>query len=161
MAHIAEVLEYEMCNAYDEFDNYSTVYSDMGVFWDVMPLGCLVPRVPRMLTDIAVEGRGRASLLQQWCSIYQKDPKLFVESEVFKFDVQGVPTYTPEFFGGQEYDSSRTLEQKMAFAFALNQTMDLWYAHQCTTVIFVTLMPDSFTGNKYDARGWVRARLPP
>jgi len=117
LAHIAEILEYEMFCSTLEFDNYTDVFDDMGVFWD-------------------------------WCSIYQKQPTLFDANEVY------TESYTPEFFGGEAYEKSRTPEQKAAFGYALENTMDLWYAHQCTTVIFVTQLPDAYTGYKYDDRGW-------
>jgi len=56
----------------------------------------------------------------------------------------------------------RTREQYVSFKRALQKTMDLWYAHQMTSVLFVTTMPDSFAsleGTKaevipYVDRGW-------
>ena len=56
-----------------------------------------------------------------WCSIFQKDPTLFDENEVYRED-----GHVPEYFGGKDYDQSRTAEQKLAFKDALDNTMDLW-----------------------------------
>ena len=55
-----------------------------------------------------------------WCSIFQKDPSLFDAAEVY------TDTYSPGIFGGAAYENSRTPEQKAAFKFALDDTMDLW-----------------------------------
>jgi len=45
------------------------------------------------------------------------------------------------FYGGEAYEQSRTPEEKEAFGRALLNTMDLWYAHQGTTVYLLTQLP--------------------
>ena len=58
------------------------------------------------------------------------------------------------FYGGAQYEESRTAEQKAAFRRALEDTMDVWYAHQGIIAIFVTQMPEGYEGRTYEARGW-------
>ena len=55
----------------------------------------------------------------------------------------------------RSYEESRTLKEKEAFGHALHNTMDLWYAHQGTTVYLLTQLPEG-TQRKlgYDDSGW-------
>ena len=107
-------------------------FTEMGVFWD-------------------------------WAALYQKDPEYFQETETPEAKPEG-----PEreafledlkerraFYGGKAYEESRTLKEKEAFGHALHNTMDLWYAHQGTTVYLLTQLPEG-TQRKlgYDDSGW-------
>ena len=110
---------------------YGTLFSEMGIFWD-------------------------------WLGIYQKDPMLFDRAET--------PDAKPEqerakfvedlkarrkFYGGEEYERSRTDAQKVSFSVALHETMDLWYAHQGTTVYMLTRLPEGSTRKVgYSDSGW-------
>ena len=94
--------------------------------------------------------------------MHQKDPTKFDESETpmskpdaeraaFKQELKN----RTKFFGGEEYEKSRTEEEKESFRFALHETMDLWYAHQGTTVYMLTKLPEGTTRkNGYDESGW-------
>ena len=96
-----------------------------------------------------------------WCSIYQKDPKLFDEQETpqsksdderdaFIEDLRA----KRKFYGGERYENSRTPEQKAAFGRALSETMDVWYSHKKIVAVFVTKLPDGYAGRTYETRGW-------
>eukprot|EP00966_Prymnesium_polylepis_P090283 2091059-Prymnesium_polylepis.1 len=96
-----------------------------------------------------------------WCSIYQKDPKLFDEQETpqGKSDDERDAFIEDlcakrKFYGGERYENSRTLEQKAAFGRALSETMDVWYAHKKIVAVFVTKLPDGYAGRTYETRGW-------
>ena len=53
------------------------------------------------------------------------------------------------------YEASRTAEEKEGFGKALHETMDLWYAHQGTTVYMLTQLPEGCTRKVgYDDSGW-------
>tara|TARA_B110000046_G_C12935229_1_gene373283 strand:- start:161 stop:793 length:633 start_codon:yes stop_codon:yes gene_type:complete len=55
----------------------------------------------------------------------------------------------------ERYEASRSKEEKEAFGYALNETMDLWYAHQGTTVYMLTKLPkDSTRTVGYLESGW-------
>ena len=131
LEHIAEILEYEMFYEWDDMQCYTDYYDDMGVFWD-------------------------------WASIFQKDHHLFDASETPEAKAEGAERAAfltelkagTKHYGGQAYEESRSPREKEAFDYALKNTMDLWYAHQCTTVIFVTKLPPWFSGRTYDERGW-------
>ena len=98
----------------------------------------------------------------QWLSVFQKDPKKFDESEtpmakpeaeraVFEEELKN----ETKFFGGEEYEMSRTPAEKESFRRALHETMDLWYAHQGTTIYMLTKLPEgSERKNGYDDSGW-------
>ncbi|CAK0897862.1 unnamed protein product [Prorocentrum cordatum] len=54
-------------------------------------------------------------------------------------------------------DAERTPSEKAAFGYALHQTMDLWYAHQGTTVLLVTQHPRERGSQReqgYEESGW-------
>jgi hypothetical protein len=106
-------------------------FSEMGVFWD-------------------------------WLSIPQKDPTLFDELETpdakhgaernaFLDDLKA----RRRFYGGEAYEKSRTEAETEIFRFALHKTMDLWYAHQGTTVYKLTRLPKGSTRKSgYHQSGW-------
>ncbi len=53
------------------------------------------------------------------------------------------------------YVKSRTDEEGAAFGYALHNTMDLWYAHQGTTVMMLTQLPEGTMRTKgYEESGW-------
>ncbi|CAK0825261.1 unnamed protein product [Prorocentrum cordatum] len=55
------------------------------------------------------------------------------------------------------WDAFRTPDEKAAFGHALRQTMDLWYAHQGTTVFLLTQHPRERGSQRptgYDESGW-------
>jgi hypothetical protein len=53
------------------------------------------------------------------------------------------------------YESSRSEEETKGFRYALHETMDLWYAHQGTTVYMLTELPEGSTRKtKYADSGW-------
>jgi len=90
-----------------------------------------------------------------WPSLYQKDPKLW-------HPCCGGPAFVPpeerteeEAEAARAYEESRTEEEKKAFSVALHETMDLWYAHQGTTVYKLTRLPEgSLRTNGYMESGW-------
>ena len=55
----------------------------------------------------------------------------------------------------EAYEASRTAEEKEGFGKALHETMDLWYAHQGTTVYMLTVLPEGCARKvSYDDSGW-------
>ena len=137
---VAEALEREKAKyaGLDVCDEDSDVgssfggFKEMGVFWD-------------------------------WPSLHQKDTALFdpaqtpeakPEAERAAF-VEALKNKTA-FYGGEAYEKSRTPEEIEAFRKALHHSMDLWYAHQGTTVYKLTKLPDGCTTRKasYDDSGW-------
>ena len=50
------------------------------------------------------------------------------------------------------------LQEKAAFGRGLEETMDVWYAHQMIATIFVTWLPEWYTSKPdariYESRGW-------
>ena len=55
----------------------------------------------------------------------------------------------------KDAEGKRTDEENLAFGYALHQTMDLWYAHQGTTVFLLTTLPkDSERKVGYADSGW-------
>ena len=86
-----------------------------------------------------------------WLSIYQKDPKLWTPA-CMKADKDLTPSEAEE---KRRYESSRSEEQVRGFRYALHETMDLWYAHQGTTVYMLTKLPEgSARIVKYADSGW-------
>jgi len=87
--------------------------------------------------------------MDSWWSIYQKDPALFDEKETplakpegaervaFQEDLKAGRAH----YGGEAYDKSRSAAETEGFRYALHETMDLWYAHQGTTVYMLTKLP--------------------
>jgi len=78
-------------------------------------------------------GFSELGVFWDWASLWQKDPALY---------------------GQDGYDGSRTEEETVSFGIALKQTMDLWYAHQGTTVYMLTKLPDGATRPSYAESGW-------
>lgn len=130
LALVAAALEREQAN-YKKQIGAAKGFEEMGVFWD-------------------------------WLSICQKDPSLFDGSQT----PDAVPkaekpafikalSARRKFFGGEAYEMSRNAEEKALFAHALHETMDLWYAHQGTTVYMLTKLPEGSTRRSgYGDSGW-------
>jgi len=90
-----------------------------------------MPKMSKVFTEMGV--------FWDWASIYQKDPELFDKSAED---------------GGEKYQASRSKEEEEAFNGAL-KTMDLWYAHQGTTVYMLTKKTEGMQRPQgYDERGW-------
>eukprot|EP00966_Prymnesium_polylepis_P170141 3933366-Prymnesium_polylepis.1 len=123
---IVKVLEQEM-QTYTTAGYTFKGFNGMGIFWDVRP----------------------------HLDLYQKDPVLW-------HPCCGGPTFVKpkarskaEKAAAKAYEASRTAEEKEAFGKALHETMDLWYAHQGTTVYMLTQLPEGCTRKVgYDDSGW-------
>jgi hypothetical protein len=90
-----------------------------------------------------------------WASLFQKDPRLWTPAEF----VAEEERTEDQRRAAELYRDSRTQAQGQATKFALDHTMDLWYAHSKTTVVLLTelpnKLPDSFDAKRtYDSRGW-------
>ena len=137
---IAEVLEREkpkyagldVCDDDSDVGDAFGGFKEIGVFWD-------------------------------WPSLYQKDTALFdpaetpeakPEAERAAF-IEALKNKTA-FYGGEAYEKSRTPAEIEAFRKALHHSMDLWYAHQGTTVYKLTKLPEGCTTRKvgYNDSGW-------
>eukprot|EP00966_Prymnesium_polylepis_P266150 6148005-Prymnesium_polylepis.1 len=90
-----------------------------------------------------------------WASLSQKDPALW-------HPCCGGSTFVPpeerrpeERAAAKAYERSHTEVEKEGFNFALSNTMDLWYAHQGTTVFVLTQLPEgSERAVGYVESGW-------
>jgi len=90
-----------------------------------------------------------------WASLFQKDPKLWTEAELTAEEKRTEDQRR----AAERYRDSRTEAQAQAAKFALDHTMDLWYAHAKTTVVLLTelpkKLPESFDKKRtYESRGW-------
>jgi hypothetical protein len=92
-----------------------------------------------------------------WASLFQKDPRMWTTAE----DVPEDERTEDQRRAAERYRDSKTEAQAQATKFALDHTMDLWYAHAKTTVVLLTelpkKLPKSFDANAnrtYDSRGW-------
>ena len=90
-----------------------------------------------------------------WASLFQKDPKLWTEAELTAEEKRTEDQRR----AAERYRDSRTEAQAQATKFALDHTMDLWYAHSKTTVVLLTelpkKLPKSFDAIRtYESRGW-------
>ena len=121
-----------------------------------------------LLSRFRAYGFRDAGVFLDWASIFQKDPKVFdatetpdtfpgAEREAFIAQLHAGTKY----YGGEAYESSRSLEEKAAFGRALKETMDLWYGHAGTTVVLLTELPnvdelpEGFDRTRtYESRGW-------
>ena len=69
-----------------------------------------------------------------------------------KADTELTPSEAEE---KKKYESSRSEEENKGFKYALHETMDLWYAHQGTTVYMLTKLPENSTRKiGYADSGW-------
>lgn len=90
-----------------------------------------MPKMSKVFTEMGV--------FWDWASIHQKDPELFDKSAED---------------GGEKYNTSRSTAEEAAFNGAL-KSMDLWYAHQGTTVYMLTKKTEGMQRPQgYDERGW-------
>ena len=90
-----------------------------------------------------------------WASLFQKDPRLWTPAEL----VAEEKRTEGQRRAADRYRESRTEAHGQATKFALEHTMDLWYAHSKTTVVLLTelpkKLPKSFDAIRtYDSRGW-------
>eukprot|EP00900_Chrysochromulina_parva_P013871 jgi/Chrpa1/22485/Chrysochromulina_OHIO_Genome00025518-RA len=88
-----------------------------------------------------------------WASLFQKDHKLWTPAEF----VAEEKRTEDQRRAAERYRDSRTKAQAQAHKFALEHTMDLWYAHSKTTVVLLTELPASYQNKEirsYDSRGW-------
>ena len=90
-----------------------------------------------------------------WASLFQKDPRMWTPAE----DVPEEKRTEDQRRAAKRYRDSRTQAQAQATKFALDHTMDLWYAHSKTTVGLLTelpkKLPKSFDAIRtYESRGW-------
>ena len=90
-----------------------------------------------------------------WASLFQKDPKLWTPAEL----VPEEERTEDQRRAVELYRDSRSQAHAQATKFALDHTMDLWYAHSKTTVVLLTelpkKLPDSFDAKRtYESRGW-------
>jgi len=87
-----------------------------------------------------------------WVSIHQKDDsmwKAFMYRNDSKLNERQLAQRV-------RYENSRTDEEAASFKWALDQTMDLWYAHEGTAVYMITELPGRFQGRRpsYADSGW-------
>ena len=90
-----------------------------------------------------------------WASLFQKDPRLWTPAELMAEEKRTEDQRR----AAERYRDSRTEAHAQATKFALEHTMDLWYAHSKTTVVLLTelpkKLPKSFDAIRtYDSRGW-------
>ena len=90
-----------------------------------------------------------------WASLFQKDPRLWTPAELVAEDERTEDQRR----AAERYRDSRTEAHAQATKFALDYTMDLWYAHSKTTVVLLTelpkKLPKSFDAIRtYESRGW-------
>mmetsp|Transcript_30602 Transcript_30602/g.98301 ORF Transcript_30602/g.98301 Transcript_30602/m.98301 type:complete len:534 (+) Transcript_30602:116-1717(+) len=139
--------------------------------WDTAPhpdprgkqLATVAAALKREMPKYAELGFSEMGVFWDWASIDQKDPRLFDPSETPEAKPEGPERNAfiddlkagRSFYGGAAYEASRSEEEKAAFRYALHETMDLWYAHQGTTVYMLTELPEG-TQRKagYDDSGW-------
>ena len=101
------------------------------------------------------KGFSEMGVFWDWASIYQMDPTLwrpFITGPEAKEEAEQTEEEREQ---TNAYWDSRTAEEQAAFRFALHNTMDLWYAHQGTTVYMLTKLPEGSTRKiGYSDSGW-------
>ena len=129
----------------------------------------LVDAIKRAQTtpDEVAEGR-KAKLLPSslavffdFCSLFQRDPTLFEASETPEAKEEGAERDAfiaalkakTAFYGGEAYDKSRSEAEGRPFKAALDN-MEVWYAHEGTTVVLLTETPEGSSAVPYPDRGW-------
>ena len=90
-----------------------------------------------------------------WASLFQKDPRMWTPAELIAEEKRTEDQRR----AAERYRDSRTEAHAQATKFALDYTMDLWYAHSKTTVVLLTelpkKLPKSFDAIRtYESRGW-------
>ena len=84
-----------------------------------------------------------------FCSLFQRDPTLFEASETPEAKEEGEERDAfiaalkakTAFYGGEAYDKSRSEAEGRPFKAALDN-MEVWYAHEGTTVVLLTETPE-------------------
>jgi len=96
-----------------------------------------------------------------YCSLFQKDPKLFDGAELPETKPKGkerdafnaaLKAKTAS-YGGNAYENSRSDAEATTFRAALSN-MEVWYAHASTTVILLTETRMGSCALPYLERGW-------
>ena len=86
-----------------------------------------------------------------WAALSQRDPRLWTPA-CMKEDADLTPDEEQQ---KRKYEASRSEEETTGFRYALHETMDLWYAHQGTTVYMLTELPEGTTREVgYADSGW-------
>ena len=86
-----------------------------------------------------------------WAALSQRDPRLWTPA-CMKEDADLTPDEEQQ---KRKYEASRSEEETTGFKYALHETMDLWYAHQGTTVYMLTELPEGTTREVgYADSGW-------
>jgi hypothetical protein len=123
-----------------------------------LPDGCPTPGdwgPTPSLTPIPSEPHLPWCPVTQWASLSQKDPALWHPCCGGSTFVVPEARCEAEKAAAQAYEASRTVEEKEGFNKALHETMDLWYAHQGTTVYMLTNLPEGCTRKVgYEDSGW-------
>ena len=96
-----------------------------------------------------------------FCSLFQRDPTLFEASETPEAKAEGEERDAfiaalkakTAFYGGEAYDKSRSEAEGRPFKAALDN-MEVWYAHEGTTVVLLTETPEGSSALAYLLRGW-------
>ena len=92
-----------------------------------------------------------------FCSLFQRDPTLFEASETPEAKEEGEERDAfiaalkakTAFYGGEAYDKSRSEAEGRPFKAALDN-MEVWYAHEGTTVVLLTETPEGSSALPYD-----------
>ena len=128
----------------------------------------LVDAIKRAQTTPEETEYGDAKLLPSslavffdFCSLFQRDPTLFEPSETPEAKEEGEERDTfiaalkakTAFYGGEAYDKSRSEAEGRPFKAALDN-MEVWYAHEGTTVVLLTETPEGSSAAPYDSKGW-------
>lgn len=86
-----------------------------------------------------------------WLSLFQKNPALWAPC-VLQADAE---LNSADRKICDQYHASRTEAESKTMHYALSKTMDLWYAHQGTTVYLLSVLPPGSTRTvTYDQSGW-------
>ena len=94
-------------------------------------------------------------------ALFQRDPTLFEASETPEAKEEGEERDAfiaalkakTAFYGGEAYDKSRSEAEGRPFKAALDN-MEVWYAHEGTTVVLLTETPEGSSALAYLLRGW-------
>ena len=101
------------------------------------------------------KGFSEMGVFWDWTSLYQLVPSLwrpFMTGPEAKKEAEQSEEEREQ---TKAYFNSRTKEEQEGFAYALHNTMDLWYAHQGTSVYMLTKLPENSSREVgYSDSGW-------
>jgi hypothetical protein len=103
--------------------------------------------------NYAFRGFSEMGVFWDWGSLLQGDRERFEAAKAAALE-RGCSEEDASDAGWKDF---RTPSEKAAFDFALHETMDLWYAHQGTTVFLLTQHPRERGSDRpkgYDESGW-------